>query len=55
MVKRVINGMRKGEEPKTPRYASAAALRDDRLPYSQQFLNNPYIFSLVIFFPYKGF
>ena len=47
--------MRKGEELKTPRYASAAALRDDRLPYSRQFLNNPYIFSLVIFFPYKGF
>ena len=28
--------MRKGEEPKTPRHASAAALRDDRLPYSRQ-------------------
>jgi len=29
-------GIRKGEEPKTPRYASAAALYNDRLPYSQQ-------------------
>ena len=31
-----IFGMRKGEELKTPRHASAAALRDDRLPHSQQ-------------------
>ena len=30
--------MRKGEELKTPCYASAAALRDDRLPYSQQYI-----------------
>jgi len=29
-------GMRKGEELKTPRHASAAASRDDRLPHSQQ-------------------
>jgi len=29
--------MRKGEELKTSRYASAAASRNDRLPYSQQF------------------
>ena len=28
--------MRKGEELKTPRHASAAALRDDRLPNSRQ-------------------
>jgi len=28
--------MRKGEELKTPRHASAAALRDDRLPHSRQ-------------------
>jgi len=28
--------MRKGEELKTPRHASAAASRDDRLPNSQQ-------------------
>jgi len=28
--------MRKGEELKTPRHASAAALRNDRLPHSQQ-------------------
>ena len=27
--------MRKGEELKTPRHASAAATRDDRLPYSR--------------------
>ena len=27
--------MRKGKELKTPRYASAAATRDDRLPYSR--------------------
>jgi len=29
--------MGKGEEPKTPRHASAAASRDDRLPYSRYF------------------
>jgi len=28
--------MGKGEEPKTPRHASAAASRDDRLPHSRQ-------------------
>jgi hypothetical protein len=28
--------MRKGEELKTPRHASAAASRDDRLPHSRQ-------------------
>jgi len=28
--------MREGEELKTPRHASAAALRDDRLPHSRQ-------------------
>jgi len=27
--------MREGEELKTPRHASVAASRDDRLPYSQ--------------------
>jgi len=27
--------MREGEELKTPRHASAAASRDDRLPYSR--------------------
>ena len=27
--------MRKGEELKTPRHASAAATRDDRLPHSR--------------------
>jgi len=32
--------MRKGEELKTPHYASAAALRDDRLPHSQQGLSS---------------
>jgi len=31
-------GMREGEELKTPRHASAAATRDDRLPHSRQFL-----------------
>jgi len=30
--------MRKGEELKTPRHASAAASRDDRLPHSRQLL-----------------
>ena len=28
--------MREGEEPKTPRHASVAASRDDRLPHSRQ-------------------
>ena len=32
----LLVGMRKGEELKTPRHASAAASRDDRLPYSRQ-------------------
>jgi len=31
-------GIRKGEELKTPRHASAAASRDDRLPNSRQYL-----------------
>ena len=31
--------MRKGEELKTPRYASAAVLRDGRLPNSRQIRN----------------
>jgi len=30
--------MREGEELKTPRYASAAASRNDRLPHSRQLL-----------------
>jgi hypothetical protein len=34
--------MRKDEEPKTPRYASAAATRDDRLPHSRQY-NTPFL------------
>jgi len=34
----ILFGMRKGEELKTPRHASAAALRDDRLPHSQHLL-----------------
>jgi len=29
--------MREGEEPKTPRHASAAALRNDRLPHSRHY------------------
>ena len=36
LVKMLVNGMRKGEELETPRYANAAATRDDRLPYSRQ-------------------
>jgi hypothetical protein len=28
--------MREGEELRAPRHTSAAALRDDRLPYSRQ-------------------
>ena len=32
MVNMLIVGMRKGEELKTPHYASAAATRNDRLP-----------------------
>jgi len=36
--------MRKGEELKTPRYASAAALRDGRLPNSQQKQSPPFSF-----------
>ena len=35
--------MRKGEELKTPRHASAAASRDDRLPHSQHYLYQPFI------------
>jgi len=31
--------MRKGKELKTPRYASAAALRNNRLPNSRQLLS----------------
>jgi len=53
--------MREGEEPKTPRYASAAASRNDRLPYSRYnrsldyipiikaFLVLPYYFLIVIY------
>jgi hypothetical protein len=45
-------GIRKGEELKTPRYASAAASRDDRLPYSRQSLySNLNIASLTPFLP----
>ena len=36
LVDMLIVGMRKDEEPKTPRHASAAATRDDRLPHSRQ-------------------
>ena len=28
-----LSSLRKGEEPKAPRYASAAAIRDGNLPY----------------------
>jgi hypothetical protein len=34
--KSLLIGIRKGEEFKTPRHASAAASRDDRLPHSRQ-------------------
>jgi len=37
LVNILIIEMRKGEELKTPRHASAAATRDDRLPHSQQY------------------
>ena len=36
LVGMLIIGIKKGEELKTPRHASAAATRDDRLPYSRQ-------------------
>jgi len=36
LVNMLLLEMRKDEEPKTPRHASAAATRDDRLPYSRQ-------------------
>ena len=36
--KSLLIRIRKGEELKTPRYASAAASRDDRLPLSRQYL-----------------
>jgi hypothetical protein len=39
-------GIRKGKELKTPRHASAAASRDDRLPHSRQVeCYGPYISS----------
>jgi hypothetical protein len=34
LVKKLIIRMRKGEELKTPRHASAAASRNNRLPHS---------------------
>jgi len=34
----LILRMREGEKPRAPRHASAAAIRDDRLPYSRQYL-----------------
>jgi len=43
--------MRKGEEPKTPRHASAAASRDDRLPHSRQNLLVMFLAPLIT--PYK--
>jgi hypothetical protein len=35
--------MRKGEEPKTPRHASAAATRNNRLPHSRHKHPNKYL------------
>jgi len=44
--------MREGEKPKTPRHASVAASRDDRLPYSRHLFYNNII--LKDFFLYKN-
>ena len=33
----LLSKMRRGEELKVPHHASAAATRDDYVPYSQQF------------------
>ena len=38
LVKSLLIRMREGKELKAPRHASAAATRDDRLPYSQQII-----------------
>ena len=38
LVNMLIIRIRKGKELKTPRHASAAATRNDRLPYSRQIL-----------------
>jgi len=40
LVNMLTIGTRKGEELKTPRHASAAATRDDRLPHSRQLLKD---------------
>ena len=36
----LIIRIREGEELKAPRHASAAATRDDRLPYSRQIVTH---------------
>jgi len=49
----IFIGMRKGEELKTPCHASAAALRDDRLPNSRQiYLLNNFISLYIARMPY---
>ena len=47
LVNMLFDRMRKGEELKTPRHASAAATRDDRLPYSRQSLIKNQIQELI--------
>ena len=42
LVEYFLIGMRKGEELKTSRHASAAASRDDRLPHSRQLPSGRY-------------
>jgi len=48
--------MRKGEELKAPRHASAATTRDNRLPYSrhwQLFFYNCYLYTLIDYYYIK--
>jgi len=40
--------MREGEELKTPRHASAAASRDDRLPHSRHLLKTLNAYANII-------
>jgi len=47
MVNILIVRMREGEELRAPRYASAAATRNDRLPHSQQYFNNIIIYLIT--------
>jgi len=48
--------LRKGEEFKAPRHASAATTRDDRLPYSrhwQLFFYSCYLYTLIDYYYIK--